>query len=143
MLEARVVARAARLVPGALVGLHRAARARGHQREPRRGRKHAWRCGAAVGACGGIVALARRPQRLEAAALAAGVVVGGHGRVRQARSCESGMSMLPSIIFTGPAAFGLMSKSKICVGSQSVAQELGTSTTPLMWPCTGAVPRIE
>jgi hypothetical protein len=53
------------------------------------------------------------------------------------------MSMLPSIIFIGPAAFGLMSKSKICVGSHSVAQELGTSTTPLMWPCTGAVPRIE
>jgi len=51
--------------------------------------------------------------------------------------------MLPSMNFVGPLAFGLMSKSKICVGSQSVAQAFGTSTTPLMWPCTGAVPRIE
>jgi hypothetical protein len=37
----------------------------------------------------------------------------------------------------------MMSKSKISVGSHSVAQAFGTSTTPLMCPCTGAVPRIE
>jgi hypothetical protein len=47
------------------------------------------------------------------------------------------------MIFCGPAAVGLMSKSKISVGSHSVAQALGTSTTPLMWPCTGAVPSSE
>lgn len=58
-------------------------------------------------------------------------------------SCDSGMSIEPSRYFTGPAAVGLMSKSKICVGSHNVAQAFGTSTTPLMWPCTGAVPRIE
>ena len=34
-------------------------------------------------------------------------------------------------------------QSKISVGSHSVAQALGMSTTPLIWPCTGAVPRIE
>ena len=61
----------------------------------------------------------------------------------QARSGDSGIAMEPSRCLTGPAAFGLMSKSKICVGTHSVAQALGTSTTPLMWPCTGAVPRIE
>jgi hypothetical protein len=32
--------------------------------------------------------------------------------------------------------------SKMSVGSQSVAQAFGMSTTPEMWPCTGAVPRI-
>jgi hypothetical protein len=28
------------------------------------------------------------------------------------------------------------------VGNHNVAQALGISTTPEMWPCTGAVPRI-
>ncbi|GJE73014.1 hypothetical protein CHKEEEPN_4576 [Methylorubrum podarium] len=36
-----------------------------------------------------------------------------------------------------------MSKSKMPVGIQSVAQAFGLSTTPEMWPWTGAVPRIE
>ena len=58
-------------------------------------------------------------------------------------SGEIGMSMLPSSILIGPAAVGLMSNSKISVGSHKVAHAFGTSTTPLMWPCTGAVPRIE
>jgi hypothetical protein len=43
---------------------------------------------------------------------------------------------------TGPAEDGITSKSKISVGSHSVAQ-LGTSTTPEIWPWHGAVPRIE
>jgi len=38
---------------------------------------------------------------------------------------------------------GMMSKSKISVGSHSVAQAFGTSTTPEIWPWQGAVPRIE
>ena len=55
-----------------------------------------------------------------------------------ARACaEVGVS------FVGPAAEGLMSKSKMPVGIQSVAQAFGMSTTPEMWPWTGAVPRIE
>ena len=61
----------------------------------------------------------------------------------QTRSGDSGIWTEPSMNLVGPAALGLMSKSKICVGSHSVAQALGTSTTPLMWPCTGAVPRME
>src|SRR5260221_7738924 len=58
-------------------------------------------------------------------------------------SCESGIWMSPVICFTGPADDGMMSKSKISVGSHSVAQAFGTSTTPEMWPWHGAVPRIE
>jgi hypothetical protein len=58
-------------------------------------------------------------------------------------SCESGIWMSPLICFTGPADDGMMSKSKISVGSHSVAQALGTSTTPEIWPWHGAVPRIE
>src|SRR5262245_29050334 len=42
----------------------------------------------------------------------------------------------------GPAALGLISKSKISVGIASVQQALGMSTMPLMRPSTGAVPRI-
>lgn len=52
------------------------------------------------------------------------------------------MSFALLTAFTGPAALGRTSKSKICVGNQSVAQAFGMSTTPLMWPCTGAVPRM-
>jgi hypothetical protein len=53
------------------------------------------------------------------------------------------MSTDPSRNLVGEFAFGRMSKSKICVGSHSVAQARRMSTTPLMWPWTGAVPRIE
>ena len=58
-------------------------------------------------------------------------------------SCESGIWMSPLMCLIGPADDGMMSKSKISVGSHSVAQALGTSTTPEMWPWHGAVPRIE
>src|SRR3954454_13771537 len=51
--------------------------------------------------------------------------------------------MSPVMCLNGPADDGITSKSKISVGSHKVAQALGTSTTPEMWPCTGAVPRIE
>ncbi|MNI89852.1 hypothetical protein D3C73_1473090 [compost metagenome] len=51
---------------------------------------------------------------------------------------------MPRVICgTSPSALGWMSMSKISVGSHKVAQALGMSTTPLMWPCTGAVPNIE
>jgi hypothetical protein len=65
------------------------------------------------------------------------------GPLRQTLSNDNGITTDPSKNFVGPAALGLMSKSKICVGSHKVAHAFGTSTTPLMWPCTGAVPRIE
>jgi hypothetical protein len=58
-------------------------------------------------------------------------------------SGESGIWMSPLICLIGPADDGMTSKSKISVGSHSVAQALGTSTTPEMWPWQGAVPRIE
>lgn len=115
--------------------------------------------GTTLRAGAGQVAVGQAAQRVELAAVLAGVVIGGHqsllhkkikaGRHSGPRkaasylSYEIGMSMLPSRYLTGPEAFGLMSNSKICVGSHRVAQALGTSTTPLIWPCTGAVPRME
>jgi hypothetical protein len=51
-------------------------------------------------------------------------------------------STSPARYLIGPLALSLMSKSKISVGSHSVAQALGISTIPLIWPSTGAVPRI-
>jgi hypothetical protein len=42
----------------------------------------------------------------------------------------------------GPAALGMMSKPKMYLGSHSVAQALGISTTPEICPRTGAVPSI-
>ena len=56
---------------------------------------------------------------------------------------EIGIWMSPVMCLIGPADDGMMSKSKISVGSHSVAQALGMSTTPEMWPWHGAVPRIE
>ena len=58
-------------------------------------------------------------------------------------SCESGIWMSPLMCLIGPADDGMTSKSKISVGSHNVAQALGTSTTPEIWPWHGAVPRIE
>ena len=47
-------------------------------------------------------------------------------------SGEIGIWISPLMCLIGPAADGITSKSKISVGSQSVAQALGTSTTPEM-----------
>lgn len=58
-------------------------------------------------------------------------------------SGDSGISIPPLMCLIGPTDDGMMSKSKISVGSHSVAQAFGTSTTPEMCPCTGAVPRME
>lgn len=63
--------------------------------------------------------------------------IGGWGRYLQV--ARSGFDL---IIFFGPAEQGVMSKSKISVGTNTVAQALGMSTMPLMWPSTGAVPRM-
>ena len=65
------------------------------------------------------------------------------GDERSYLSGDSGRSKPPLMCLIGPAALGMMSKSKISVGRYKVAQALGISTTPEMWPCTGAVPRIE
>ncbi len=58
------------------------------------------------------------------------------------RSGAKGTSTEPSSCFVGPSAVGIMSKSKISLGNHKVAQALGMSTTPEIWPCTGAVPKI-
>ena len=57
-------------------------------------------------------------------------------------SGDMGMSTPPLTCLTGPSAPGITSNAKMSVGSQSVAQALGMSTTPEMWPWHGAVPRI-
>ena len=50
----------------------------------------------------------------------------------QFKSGDNGIETSPEMAFTGPEAFGMMSKSKISVGSQSVAKAFGMSTTPDM-----------
>lgn len=142
MLQALIVARAARLVLGALVHVHRAARSSLQQSQSWCRRKHPPAGTAALGAGGRFIALGHCPKRVESTAGGAVVFIGWH-RNYTFKSYEIGMSILPSRNFVGPAAVGLMSKSKICVGSHKVAQAFGTSTTPLICPCTGAVPRIE
>src|SRR5262245_49080775 len=75
----------------------------------------------------GRVALGHRAQGLEGAAAMAAVFVGRHEL--SYLSGDIGMSVALLTALTGPLALGRMSKSKICVGSQSVAQALGISTT--------------
>ena len=50
------------------------------------------------------------------------------------KSGDKGIGTSVVTDFTGPAADGLMSKSKICVGSHKVAHAFGISTTPLICP---------
>ena len=118
-----------------------------------------------------LVAFGHRPHVRERAAIVAEIFVDGHlvssreyfgidfamadaGRParlsrpasfsrRDYLSGEIGIWMSPVMCLIGPADDGMMSKSKISVGSHSVAQAFGTSTTPEMWPWHGAVPRIE
>ncbi len=125
-----------------------------------------WRFAAAMRTIVPKVAFRHRPYLGKGAAIGAEIFVSGHRlpldvsckfgcgmafghtasvRARGTRylSGDSGRSMPPLICLIGPAALGMISKSKISVGSQSVAQAFGISTTPEIWPCTGAVPRIE
>ena len=115
-----------------------------------------------------VVAFGHRPHVGERAAIVAEIFVDGHPDFPCAKSTETaamdagrqirtvphpsrrdhlsgeiGIWMSPVMCLIGPADDGMMSKSKISVGSHSVAQALGTSTTPEMWPWHGAVPRIE
>ena len=140
----------------------------GMQKKCRRGQDHARRFIFALRAVLRVVALGHRPHVRERAAIVAEIFVDGHlvssrdhlenraadaGRQIRSRpasfsrrdylSWESGIWMSPVMCLIGPADDGMMSKSKISVGSHSVAQAFGTSTTPEMWPWHGAVPRIE
>ena len=124
---------------GPLVDVHRLACIARQMRQVRRAYCQPAGAGPADRTGAGRVALGNPADGFKSAAGGARIVVGGHGQ----RSCEIGMLMLPSRWMIGPAADGLMSNWKISVGSHSVAQAFGMSTTPLMWPCTGAVPRME
>ena len=126
-------------VGAALIGGVRVPSAGIHPGQARRGQHRPTRRGSAPGTQVRSLKLRHRTHRRERAARVAQVVIHRHGY----RSGASGMSTPPLIPPLGPSAPGLMSKSKISVGSQSVAQEFGMSTTPLMCPCTGAVPKIE
>jgi hypothetical protein len=87
------------------------------------------------------VALSDAPPQGESSALTARVIIEGH--IREIRvHFALARSALPVTIFFGPSAFGRMSNEKISDGTYSVAQALGISTMPLMWPWTGAVPRV-
>jgi len=108
-----------------------------------RAERNSGRTGAACRTRVRIAVLRHRPDRSEATAFRTLIFVNRHDRLPPQRSCDSGTSTPPLICLTGPEAFGPMSNSNICVGNHSVAQALGMSTTPLMCPCTGAVPRIE
>ena len=119
----------------------------------------------------GRVAFGHRPHVRERAAIAANIIVNRHfifpaleityapdaggecgaalrvpSRMPSRRetylSGESDTSTPPLMCLMGPADEGMMSKSKISVGRYSVAQAFGISTTPLIWPCTGATPRM-
>src|ERR1700687_3911944 len=147
----------------------RLARCGRHAEEIRRGQDHARRHACALRAVLRRVAFGHRPHIRERAAIIAEIFVDRHlfssrcsqktfaaadsgrhitrrpasRRAGSYMSCDSGIWMSRLICLMGPADDGMMSKSKISVGSHSVAQALGTSTTPEMWPWHGAVPRIE
>lgn len=148
-------------VGAAFVGGKGGAAARVHLGQPRCGQQHPGRACRAGGAIAGIGKSRHRGKRLEGAALRAGVIIDGHGAFlpfrggwgraipRAARlhhrSWAMGMSTEPSTSRVGPSTEGINAEpfSKMSVGSHSVAQAFGTSTTPEICPCTGAVPRIE
>src|ERR1700733_2593745 len=144
-------------VGAALVGGVGFALVRRHAEEVRRGQDHARRFALASRTVLRCVAFRHRPHVGERAAIVAEILVdrhffvsshqlhkrnGGCGAAdrppsripppRDYLSCESGIWMSPLICLIGPADDGMMSKSKISVGSHSVAQALGTSTTPEM-----------
>jgi hypothetical protein len=157
-----------RRMRAALVGCNGLSPFRRHAEEIRRSQDHAWRRDFTSRTILRIVALGHRPHIREGTTLAAEIFVDRHFSphgfpFRNNRGCECGAaasppsphpsrrdylsgdsdtSTPPLMCLIGPADDGMISKSKISVGRYSVAQALGMSTTPLIWPCTGATPRI-
>src|SRR5437764_6328764 len=99
------------------------------------------------------IVLGHRPRLGKGAALGTQIVVDGHqslpvsfidvwgrgpavpqSRRRSYLSGDIGISTPGMTCLVGPAALGMTSKSKISVGSHSVAQAFGISTTPEMCP---------
>ena len=140
----RQLARALRLVTGALVRAVGRAQPGIHEREVWRSKEGAGRTLPAFRTIAGRSGVGHRPHLRERTAIRAFVVVERHSSMslRVHRSGASGTSIEPSRNFVGPSAPGIRSYSKTSVGSHSVAQAFGMSTTPEICPCTGAVPRI-
>lgn len=132
--EAAVIAGRMGRVAGAFVSCgslaSQPARGAAKAAQGRRGQQDSRRALAAVRAGLGLGTPGHRAQRLERAATRAVIFVGRHRRAQT--SGDSGMSTPFVTDAVGPFADGLMSKSKIAVGSHSVAQAFGMSTTPLM-----------
>jgi len=158
-----------RRMRAALVDCDRLALVRRHAEEIRRSQDDTRRRCFALRAILRIVAFRHRPHVLERTAIVTEIFVDWHC-VSPCQSCsrmragcgaaevavphpvargeaylsgEIGIWISPLICLIGPADDGITSKSKISVGSHSVAQAFGTSTTPEIWPWHGAVPRIE
>jgi hypothetical protein len=154
----------ARLAGASLVGRMGEPRRGGNRRAMRRCQNDAWCKRAARRTVRGTIALGHRPDGGEGPAPCAEIFINWHclilvrtsrtaahdAAVPDALRCltsahksgDIGMSIALVMCLVGPAAFGITSKAKISVGSHSVAQALGISTTPDMCPCTGAVPRM-
>src|SRR4051794_14710068 len=129
-----------------LVGRVGATPFRRHRGEIGRGQERALRRAPAARARVRLLAFRHRPHGGEGATAAAEIVVDRHRSLPDVRldhlSGDIGISIPPSNCLVGPAAHGMTSKSKMSVGSHKVAQALGMSTTPEMWPWHGAVPRM-
>ena len=134
-----MAARSCRGASAALVRRMRAPHASLHASESGRGEDRSRRLVPTLRAGRRLGIGRHRARRGKWAATVAKILVDRHGY----RSGASGIVTPPLMPPVGPSMPGLMSNSKISVGSHSVAHEFGMSTTPLMWPCTGAVPRIE
>src|ERR1700754_3431689 len=74
-----------------------------------------------------IVAFAHGTECGENTAFPTLVIINRH-RSPQFTSGDNGIETPPEMAFTGPDAVGMISKSKMSVGSQSVAQAFGIST---------------
>ncbi len=91
-----------------------------------------------------LISLLHRTELRKRTARGASVFVEGHAIAEIPVFCQSALakSALPGTDLDGPFAFGRMSNAKISEGTYSVAHAFGISTMPLMWPSTGAVPRM-
>jgi hypothetical protein len=138
-----------------------------HRRQIRRGQVSARRILPALRTFMRSVRLGNRPHLGEGSASRALIVVNRHDLLaefrrrrraagkfpaRSQRACgwlkrnylsgDIGISIPPVTCFVGPSEPGITSNANMSVGNHNVAQAFGISTTPEMWPCTGAVPKM-
>ena len=139
------ICRRARRMRAALVGRVRNACRRWHGCQSRRAEQRARCHRTTTGARLRFAVPRQRVRGGKASAFIAGIFIERHANpflFRFYLSGDIGMSTPPLMCLTGPSAFGITSKSNISVGNHKVAHAFGISTTPLMCPCTGAVPRM-